>query len=190
MDILLVEDEALLGLLLGDALTDVGHRTLGPAADAAEAMARLGEGTPHLAFVDIELRGGDSGIEVALELHRRGIPCVFATGQPERARAHRELALGLVCKPYNPTTIVEVARYIAATAAGDRVTRLPRGFEDFISKPAPVTLPALDSASPIPADRPSSRALGAPAASAAIAAAIPQSPENRQQAGALAALAA
>jgi CheY-like chemotaxis protein len=189
MDILIVEDEALLGLLLGDALTDVGHRVLGPAADAAEAMARLGEGTPHLAFVDIELRGGDSGIKVAHDLHQRGVPCVFATGQPERARAHRELALGLVCKPYNPMTIVEVARYIAAIAAGDRVARPPRGFENFISNPAPDTVPAVDSASPILGDEPSSRALGAPVASAASAAGISRPRENRPRAGALAALA-
>ena len=38
MDILIVEDEILLGLLLADALAEVGHRVLGPASCRAEAL--------------------------------------------------------------------------------------------------------------------------------------------------------
>jgi two-component system, response regulator PdtaR len=131
MDILIVEDEFLLGLLVADALGDVGHRVLGPASCRAEALALLTDRAPHLALVDIELRGGESGIELAAELRRHGVPCVFATGQPARARAHRELARGLVAKPYNPMTILEVVRYFEALHAGGRPARVPRGLEPF-----------------------------------------------------------
>ena len=131
MRILIVEDEFLLGLLVGDTLTDGGHEILGPAACQAEALSLVADKTPELAFVDIELAGASSGIELASELRSRGIPCVFATGQPERAREHRELAVGLVPKPYNPMTLIEVARYVAAIAAGEQGTRMPRGFESF-----------------------------------------------------------
>lgn len=131
MDILIIEDEILLGLLLADALVDVGHRVLGPASCRAEALGFVSEGIPHLALVDIELRGGESGIELAMELGRRGVPCVFTTGQPARARAHRELALGLVAKPYSPATILEVVRYFEALHAGRRPAAVPRGLERF-----------------------------------------------------------
>src|ERR1700674_6010813 len=102
MDILIVEDEFLLGLLLTEALGDVVHRVLGRASCRAEALGLVSDRTPQLALVDVELRGGESGIELATELRRHGVPCVFTTGQPNKARAHRELALGLVAKPYSP----------------------------------------------------------------------------------------
>lgn len=145
MDILIVEDEILLGLLLADALTDVGHRVMGPASCRAEALGLLGERAPHLAFVDIELRGGESGIELAAELQRQGVPCIFATGQPGAAREHRALALGLVPKPYNPPTILEVARYFEALSAGQRPTHAPRGLELFGADASPVSFGLVDT---------------------------------------------
>ena len=52
MDILIVEDEILLGLMLADTLADVGHRVLGPASGRAEALGLVSDRIPHLAFVD------------------------------------------------------------------------------------------------------------------------------------------
>jgi DNA-binding response OmpR family regulator len=177
MDILIIEDEVLLGLLVCDALGDVGHRVLGPAACRADALRLLSEQTPHLAFVDIELRGGESGIELAAELRRHGVACVFATGQPGRAREHRELALGLVAKPYNPTTIMDAVRYFEALHAGERLARAPRGLELF----GPDRLAGWvgrDSIAPvvIPRAHPNSVA-AAPAA--ALATALPPQMEQR-----------
>jgi two-component system, response regulator PdtaR len=131
MDILIVEDEVLLGLLLAEALAEVGHRVLGVAASRAEAVALVAGKNPDLALVDIELRGGDSGIELARELSPRGVPCVFTTAQPERARLHGDLAFGLVAKPYDPATIFAAVRYFEALQAGQGPARLPRGLELF-----------------------------------------------------------
>jgi CheY-like chemotaxis protein len=129
MDILIIEDEFLLGLLLADALTDVGHRVLGPAACRAEALELLSGAPAELAFVDIELRGGESGIELARELGRRGVRCIFATGQPDRAREQSDAAVGLIAKPYSPGTVIEVVRLFEALFAGERLARVPRGLE-------------------------------------------------------------
>src|SRR5260370_7108433 len=106
MDILIVEDEILLGLLLADALTDVGHRVLGPASCRAEALGLVSDRTPHLALVDIELRGGESGLALAAELRRDGLACVVPTGQPLRARAHPPLPLPLPHKPSHPPPLL------------------------------------------------------------------------------------
>jgi len=131
MDILIIEDEFLLGLLLADALTDIGHRVLGPAACRAEALELLSGAAADLAFVDIELRDGESGIELARELGRQGVQCVFATGQPDRAREHPDAAAGLIAKPYSPATVIEVVRYFEALSSGERLARAPRGLELF-----------------------------------------------------------
>ena len=148
MDILIVEDEFLLGLLLAEALGDVGHRVLGPASCRAEALGLLTDRAPRLALVDLELRGGESGIELATELRRHGVPCVFTTGQPNKARAHRELALGLVAKPYNPMTILEVVRYLEALHAGERPARVPRGLEPFTPDVVPVSAVLAETPAP------------------------------------------
>jgi DNA-binding response OmpR family regulator len=184
MDILIVEDEILLGLLLADALADVGYRVLGPASCRAEALELLAAGAPHLAFVDIELKGGDSGIELAAELRCHAVPCVFATGQPDRARSHRELALGLVPKPYNPMTLVEVARYFETLHAGERPARLPRGLELFGPDPLPVSAGLLDPSAPAVMPFASADPAG-PAASAGLP---PQPDQRLAQGGVLEAL--
>src|SRR5256885_10845337 len=148
MDILIIEDEFLLGVLLADALTDAGHRVRGPASCRAEAIALLADQLPQLAFVDIELRGGDSGIELATELKRRGVPCVFATGQPERAREHRAQALGLIAKPYHPMSLSEAARYFEARLAGGPPPRAPRTPQLFEIDPPPAPRGGADRAGP------------------------------------------
>ena len=174
MDILIVEDEILLGLLLADALAEVGHRVLGPASCRAEALGLVSEGIPHLALIDIELRGGESGIELAMELRRRhGVPCVFTTGQPERARAHRELALGLVAKPYSPTRILEVVRYFETLRAGERPAGVPRGLEPFGPDVVPVSAVLVETPAPAMA------ACASPGCSPAIPASLPTQTEQR-----------
>jgi DNA-binding response OmpR family regulator len=183
MDILIVEDEFLLGLLLAEALGDVGHRVLGPASCRAEALGLLTDRAPHLALVDVELRGGESGIELATELRRHGVPCVFTTGQPNRARAHRELALGLVAKPYNPMTILEVVRYLEALHAGERPARVPRGLEPFGPDVVPVSAGLAETPAPAMVACASSGAL--PAISASLP---PQTEQRLGDAGVLEAL--
>jgi|GEM_PF-1901623 len=183
MDILIVEDEILLGLLLADALTEVGHRVLGPASCRAEALGLVSGGTPHLALVDIELRGGESGIELAAELRRHGVSCVFATGQPGKARQHRELALGLVAKPYSPTTILEAVRYFAALHAAERPAGVPRGLELFGPDVVPVSGMLVETPAPAMVACASSGCLPA------ISASLPTQTEQRHgDAGVLEAL--
>jgi DNA-binding response OmpR family regulator len=81
MLILVVEDEPLVAHALEWELKDSGHWILGP-VDSAEAAAMLcGKIRPDLALIDLNLREGGSGIDVARYLHERhGTPCLFITG--------------------------------------------------------------------------------------------------------------
>jgi DNA-binding response OmpR family regulator len=55
MRILIVEDDALVAIVLTDCLDDARHEVVGPATTAAEAVALCEAGVPDLALLDIGL---------------------------------------------------------------------------------------------------------------------------------------
>ena len=134
MRILIVEDEALIAMALADGLEDAGHEVVGPAATMAEALALCDEAPPppELAVLDINLRDGSSGVDVARALLERwGVLSIFASGQVMEARRARDVALGCIRKPYRPETVlrgVEVAREVMD---GRTPGCMPAGFELF-----------------------------------------------------------
>ncbi len=99
----------------------------------AEALA-LCEGAPppELAVLDIGLRDGSSGVELARALLVRwGVLSIFASGQVMEARRARDIALSYIRKPYEAETVlrsVEVAREIMG---GGKPRSIPAGLELF-----------------------------------------------------------
>ena len=79
-NILVVEDQAILALSIGDLLTSLGYRAVGPAATLAEAFALLDSKPIDGALLDRNL-AGDSSAPLAETLTARGIPYAWATGQ-------------------------------------------------------------------------------------------------------------
>ena len=133
MRVLIVEDEALTGWVLADSLEGAGHEVIGPAAAMAEALALCeAAAPPELAVLDINLRDGSSGVDVAHALLERwGVPSIFASGQAVDARRAKDVALGYIRKPYELQTVlrgVEVAREVMD---GRTPRHLPAGFELF-----------------------------------------------------------
>jgi two-component system, response regulator PdtaR len=130
--VLIVEDEALIAMALADSLEDGGHEVMGPAATMAEALALCEAAPPELALLDINLRDGSNGVDVARALLARwGVLSIFASGQMMEARRARDVALGYIRKPYETETVlrsVEVAREVMSGAAPGAV---PAGFEPF-----------------------------------------------------------
>lgn len=78
--VLLVEDEAMITLLLEDMLSDLGCEVVGPAdnVDAAMALAR-GDTPIDAAILDVNLAGRQV-YEVADTLRAKGVPIVFSSG--------------------------------------------------------------------------------------------------------------
>lgn len=102
MIILVAEDEALIALTLEMTLSDAGYTALGPAATVQRALDLTRQDIPDLALVDISLRDGDSGIELARTLGTRwGVPVLFLSGQRAEAFANQDVALGFMGKPYD-----------------------------------------------------------------------------------------
>lgn len=120
MKILIVEDDAVIGLIAHEWLEHKGHEVVGPAFTATEALTYASEGTLDLAFVDINLEGHDEGIELARTLRDNcHVPCIFVSGQSASARANRDAAVGFLCKPYSLEELARSALFVEALARGE-----------------------------------------------------------------------
>jgi CheY-like chemotaxis protein len=78
--ILVVEDNALIGMLYADLLTEMGHTVCAIAATQTEAVAAATLYKPDLMIVDAAL-GPGSGVSAVEEILRAGfVPHVFVSG--------------------------------------------------------------------------------------------------------------
>ncbi|MDX3910833.1 MAG: response regulator [Sphingobium sp.] len=77
--ILVVEDEAMIGIMLEDFLETLGYGVHGVAATVSEACALVDQGGFDAAIVDCNLQGEKSW-PVAEALASKGTPFLFATG--------------------------------------------------------------------------------------------------------------
>ena len=96
--ILVVEDEALIAVMVEDMLMEMGSDVVGPAAtiDAALALARVEE--IDAAILDVNVRG-ERIDPVADALMARGVPVLFATGYGE-VKLASGAATTVIDKPY------------------------------------------------------------------------------------------
>ena len=132
MRILIVEDEALIAMMLTDSLESGGHEVMGPAATAGEALALCEAALPDLALLDVNLGDGSNGVVLARVLFDRwGLPVIFASGQLMEARQARDVALGFIRKPYEAETVLRGVELAREVMAGGRPRDVPAGFELF-----------------------------------------------------------
>lgn len=76
----MVEDEAMVAILIEDLLADLGCVVAGSAATAAEAMSLVRAGQFDAALLDVNLGEGETSFDVADTLRRDGRPFAFLTG--------------------------------------------------------------------------------------------------------------
>jgi DNA-binding response OmpR family regulator len=114
--ILVVEDEALVAMLVEDALVDAGFAVLGPARSVAQALEMLRAETPDAAVLDLNL-GGENSLSVADALAARGIPFLVATGYGAAGLPAHLRHIPVLPKPYDPADL---------TVAVDRLCSAPR----------------------------------------------------------------
>lgn len=133
---LIVEDEIFVALDLERILLDAGYQVAAIAADRDSAMEAAGEVAidPEcqdcFAFVDVNLRDGATGPEIARRMAREhGIKVVFVTANPSQIGADHD-ALGYIRKPFTERAILAAAAAACtegpAAAANDDLVRLDR----------------------------------------------------------------
>ncbi|TCZ53379.1 response regulator [Roseicella aquatilis] len=106
--ILVVEDEALVAMLMEDGLAEAGASVVGPAASVGEALrlidAAMRDGGLSAAVLDLDL-DGEAVTPVADRLAAIGVPFVFATGYDEDHGTGGHAAPRLQ-KPFAPALLV------------------------------------------------------------------------------------
>lgn len=96
--ILVVEDEALIAVMVEDMLMDMGSDVVGPAATIEAALALARAEAIDAAILDVNVRG-ERIDPVADVLMARGVPVLFATGYGEVKLASGATAT-VIDKPY------------------------------------------------------------------------------------------
>jgi CheY-like chemotaxis protein len=97
--VLVVEDEMLIGMLLEDMLTDMGHEVAAVVPRLKDALAAVNRESFDLAVLDVHLHG-ESAFPVADALIAKGVPFIFATGYGERGLPESYRGRPVLQKPF------------------------------------------------------------------------------------------
>jgi two-component system, response regulator PdtaR len=97
--ILLVEDDAVVGMLLAELLGVMGHEVCAIESGEADAVAAAARSRPDLMIVDVSLSDG-SGVSAVEEIRRTApVPYVFVSGDPSPVQTLRPDAV-VIQKPF------------------------------------------------------------------------------------------
>ena len=99
--ILIVEDEALVAMLIEDVVLDMGNEVAGVAGRLEDAIRKANELEMSCAVIDLNLNGERTN-PVAAALQRRGVPFVFVTGYGAAGLEGEWRDAPVVQKPFQP----------------------------------------------------------------------------------------
>jgi CheY-like chemotaxis protein len=119
ISVLLVEDEALISLMVSEALSEVGF-DVHEVSTADEALRYIGDGgAVDVLFTDINLPGSMTGAELAQRVRalKPELPVVYASGYRGDDLPNRVPHSVFVRKPYDPDALCGI---LAKLAAGTR----------------------------------------------------------------------
>jgi CheY-like chemotaxis protein len=100
LSVLVVEDEAIIGMLLSEVLAGMGHVVIGVAATEAAAIALAEEYQPNFLNVDAGLTSGNGVSAVEAILATRFVPRIFTSGDTLSVRLRKPKAIVLE-KPFH-----------------------------------------------------------------------------------------
>ena len=115
--VLVVEDEAIVAMLVEDELREAGAEVVGPAASVEGALrlieAAAKDGGLSAAVLDINLRGR-AVAPVADRLAALGVPFLFATGYGEGCDTGGHADARVLRKPFDPHALIDAVEALAS----------------------------------------------------------------------------
>lgn len=135
--ILIVEDELLIAEDLKDILEELGYEVCGIAVSAREALALIEEKSPDLALLDIQIKGGKDGIELAADINDQyHLPFIMLTSHADMqtlSRAKEVHPYGYLVKPFHEKDILAAIEMALANFAREQVKKQQdEKSEDFV----------------------------------------------------------
>jgi CheY-like chemotaxis protein len=112
--VLVVEDEALVAMLIEDMLEDLGCKVSETADRLEPALRAAAEGTFDFAMIDVNL-DGQAAYPVADRLAARGIPFILITGYGAGGINSAYAATPLLAKPFHAEHFERVVRRVLPT---------------------------------------------------------------------------
>ena len=113
--IFMVEDEALIRMMLAEMVDELGHRVVAEAGNIQDAQVLAETAIFGLAILDINI-AGSSIVPVAEIIDRRGLPFLFISGYGSAARPEAFIERPALQKPLMLSTLGETINAILATA--------------------------------------------------------------------------
>lgn len=108
---MIVEDQMLVALDLEEAVSRSGLEVVAIAGDRDQAMSFADN--VEIAFVDLNLRDGNTGTAIGRDLASRGVKVIFMTANPSYVRDGVEGTVGLLQKPVSDQDMAAAVRYAA-----------------------------------------------------------------------------
>lgn len=102
--ILIVDDEPLIGMMLSDWLSELGHEVVGPALSVREALRLVDGDRLDGAILDVTL-GNETCYAIAEVLERRSVPLIFATGHRSERIDPRYRTAPILQKPFDQLSL-------------------------------------------------------------------------------------
>jgi DNA-binding response OmpR family regulator len=129
--VLVVEDEALIALLIEDALDAAGYRVVGVAGSETDALKLVGEHPPEFAVLDINLGTGGSGLNLGQALHAQRVRILYASGNCNSYMAEMAAtgARAFLNKPYRPDDVPRALDALGRIGRGESADCLPASFQ-------------------------------------------------------------
>jgi DNA-binding response OmpR family regulator len=115
--ILIVEDEVLVAMEMAAILEDLGHQVAGIAPDLPSAREYYDQPL-DLALVDLNLRDGLTGPQIAGQLSASGVPVIFITANPRQLGGGVAGTIGVITKPTDMDTVRAAVDYVVGRKEG------------------------------------------------------------------------
>jgi DNA-binding response OmpR family regulator len=113
--ILVVEDEPLIAMLVGDWLVELQCEVAGTVNSVPAALQIANRETLHAALLDVNL-GGENSYSLADTLIAAQVPVAFLTGRDSSSLPERFRQAPVLCKPFDFTAIETLMQHLLAPA--------------------------------------------------------------------------
>ena len=138
MNVLIVEDEALIALSWAQVVESLGHTVLGICASLPDAQEATRDAGPDVALIDLRLGYGRCGAKVDAYLKESfGTTALYVTANRDFAYRYGTCAIGVAEKPLSPDSLFAVVRFLTAWHEGRRLP-VPAGVTLFAEREAAV----------------------------------------------------